>query len=62
MGSSLGFFIGKMVGNVIGLPVEMNYLLAVGTVLFALITSLVSGASPAWNASKMNPVEALRKE
>jgi putative ABC transport system permease protein len=62
VGSSLGFMIGKMVGNVIGLPVELNLMLAVGTVVFALLTSLVSGASPAWNASKMNPVEALRKE
>ena len=62
VGATLGFVLGKIAGNVIGLRVEINYLLAVGTVAFALITSIVSGASPAWNASKMNPVEALRKE
>lgn len=61
-GAALGFILGKMAGQIIGLPVEINYLLGVGTVTFALFTSLVSGASPAWNASKMNPVEALRKE
>ena len=61
-GATLGFVLGKIAGNVIGMRVEINYLLAVGTVAFALITSIVSGASPAWNASKMNPVEALRKE
>ena len=62
VGSTLGFVLGKFAGNIIGLPVEINYLLAVGTIAFALITSIISGASPAWNASKMNPVEALRKE
>jgi putative ABC transport system permease protein len=62
VGATLGFVLGKIAGNVIGLPVEINYLLGVGTVAFALITSIVSGASPAWNASKMNPVDALRKE
>lgn len=62
VGATLGFVLGKIAGNVIGLPVEINYLLGVGTVVFALITSIVSGASPAWNASKMNPVDALRKE
>jgi putative ABC transport system permease protein len=62
VGATLGFVLGKIAGNVIGMRVEINYLLAVGTVAFALITSVVSGASPAWNAAKMNPVEALRKE
>jgi putative ABC transport system permease protein len=62
VGVVLGFGIGKLVGRYIGLPVEINYLLAVGTLLFALLTSLISGASPAWNAARMNPVEALRKE
>ena len=62
IGVTLGFTIGKLVGRYIGLPVEVNYMLAVGTLVFALFTSLVSGASPAWNAAKMNPVEALRRE
>lgn len=62
IGVVLGFVIGKLVGRYIGLPVEVNYMLAAGTLVFALFTSLVSGASPAWNAAKMNPVEALRRE
>lgn len=62
VGSSMGFVLGKMVGNIIGLPVEISMILGVATVLFALITSIVSGASPAWRAAKMNPVEALRRE
>ena len=62
VGATLGFVIGKVVGNYIGMPVVVNMPLAIGTVVFALLTSVISGASPAWNASKMNPVEALRKE
>jgi len=62
IGSGLGFFLGKLVGRFIGLPVEISVILGVATVLFALTTSLVSGASPAWRAAKMNPVEALRRE
>ena len=62
VGAAIGFMLGKIAGQIIGLPVEVNYLLGLGTVAFALFTSLISGASPAWNASKMNPVEALRKE
>jgi putative ABC transport system permease protein len=62
IGVSLGFILGKLVGRFIGLPVEINLMLAVETLVFALLTSLISGASPAWNAAKMNPVEALRRE
>ncbi len=62
VGVTLGFALGKIVGGYIGLPVEFNLLLTLGTLFFALFTSLVSGASPAWNAAKMNPVEALRRE
>jgi len=62
IGVVLGFTIGKLVGRYIGLPVEVNYMLGAGTLIFALFTSLISGASPAWNAAKMNPVEALRRE
>lgn len=62
VGVILGFIIGKIVGRYIGLPVEINLMLGAGTLLFALFTSLISGASPAWNAAKLNPVEALRRE
>jgi putative ABC transport system permease protein len=62
IGAALGLTIGELVGSYIGLPVEFNLLLAIGTVIFALITSLVSGASPAWNAAKLDPVQALRNK
>jgi putative ABC transport system permease protein len=62
VGVAFGFSIGKLVGKYIGLPVEINLMLGLGTLVFAVFTSLVSGARPAWNAAKLNPVEALRKE
>jgi putative ABC transport system permease protein len=62
IGVILGFTIGKLVGLYIGLPVESSIPLAIVVVLFALITSLFSGAGPAWRASKLDPVIALRNE
>ncbi len=62
IGSALGFTISTLVGEYIGLPIILNTILVLQTIAFALITSLISGASPAWNAANMSPVEALRKE
>lgn len=42
-------------------PVFPSYLF-VGLVLFAVLTGAISGAIPAWNASKTNIVDALRYE
>lgn len=61
LGVGLGFSLAHAVGIYVNLPVEFNLLLFLGTIMFALFTSLVSGASPAWDASKLDPVEALRK-
>lgn len=36
--------------------------LAIGAVMFALILGIVGGFFPAWRASRLNPVEALRYE
>ena len=55
-------FVGtKQLGLAI-LQVSTPLYLFVGSLAFAFLTGAVSGALPAWQASKTNPVEALRYE
>ena len=62
LGSGVGFAIGKLVGGFIGLPVRVDLMLASAVISFALFTSVLSGVGPAWRASKLDPVKALRHE
>jgi len=61
-GSAVGFTLGKMGGGIVGLPVEYNLPLGLAVVAFSLVTSILSGAGPAYRASKLDPVKALRSE
>jgi len=61
-GSAVGFTLGKMVGNYIELPVGHSLSLGLAVVVFALVTRVLSGAGPAYRASRMDPVKALRSE
>ncbi len=61
-GSAIGFAIGKMVGNIVGLPVGYSLPLGLAVVAFSLVTSILSGAGPAYRASRLDPVKALRSE
>jgi putative ABC transport system permease protein len=62
MGAAFGFLLGTLVGNYIGLPVSTSPFLGLSVVGFAMITSVLAGLYPAWRASGLNPVEALRYE
>jgi putative ABC transport system permease protein len=62
LGAAFGFVLGIVIGNFIGLPVTLNLWLWVMVVVFAIITSIVAGAWPAWRAANLHPVEALRFE
>jgi putative ABC transport system permease protein len=65
-GGILGIILGILIGNIIGLLLGTEFLVPwpwvfVGiTVCF--ITGLVSGIYPAWKASRLDPIDALRHE
>ncbi len=61
-GGGLGFVLGRMVGNYVGLTVDVSYPLWFSVIGFAIVTSLIAGTLPAYRASKLNPVDALRHE
>ncbi len=52
----------NVIGRFINLPTDSSLILGVEVVLFAVVTSVASGLYPAYRASNMSPVEALRHE
>ncbi len=44
------------------LDVQLNYGLIIGTALLSFILGMIAGAIPAWRASRLRPVDALRYE
>ncbi|MBL7168865.1 ABC transporter permease [Candidatus Bathyarchaeota archaeon] len=62
MGAVFGFMLSTFVGNYVGVTAEVSLSLGTITLLFAVITCVISGLYPAWRASNLNPVEALRSE
>jgi putative ABC transport system permease protein len=62
IGSIFGFLLSEVVGSYINLPPSPSIGLGVYVVGFAVATCVASGLYPAWRASNLNPVEALRYE
>lgn len=62
IGAGFGFSLGLAIGSFIDLSIRPTWNLGIQVVVFAMGTSIISGLYPAWRASKMNPVEALRHE
>jgi putative ABC transport system permease protein len=62
LGAAFGFVLGTVVGNYVGLPVSTSPVLGLMVVGFAIVTAVLAGLYPAWRASGLNPVEALRYE
>ena len=62
IGAGFGFMLSGIVSNMIGLRTEPTFTLGALVVGFAVVTSVLSGLYPAWRASNLSPVEALRHE
>ena len=62
LGAGLGFVLSIAIGQVINLAPEPSMSLGLMVTGFAVVTCVVSGIYPAWRASNLNPVEALRDE
>ncbi|MCW4011353.1 MAG: ABC transporter permease, partial [Candidatus Bathyarchaeota archaeon] len=62
LGAIVGFAAGIFVGDWIGLPVSVTPSLGLLVVAFAMITSVLAGFYPSWQAANLHPVEALRYE
>lgn len=67
-GTVLGWIISYIAGNILDglgwgfLSPHFSIYLFVGCVAFATLTGAISGAWPAWQATRIKPVEALRYE
>jgi ABC-type lipoprotein release transport system permease subunit len=46
----------------VGVQASISVIIGVEVVGFSIIVSALSGMYPAWRASQLNPVEALRSE
>lgn len=62
IGAIGGLALGQVVGKSIDMPVSSSPTLALGVIVFAIIITSLAGLYPAWRASSMHPVEALRSE
>ena len=62
IGAGFGYLLAGVIGSFIELTTSSSIMLGFEVVVFAVATSIASGLYPAYRASNMNPVEALRHE
>lgn len=62
LGVGAGMFLTKISGNIIGIKSQVSGSAAFLSVLFSASVGIIFGLIPAYKASKLDPVEALRHE
>jgi putative ABC transport system permease protein len=61
-GEGNGMLSGQRTGSVFNITPVLTPTVIVGALVFGIATSVLFGLYPAWRASKLKPVEALRYE
>lgn len=62
LGVGVGVFLTKIGGNIIGVEANVSRSAAALSVLFSATVGILFGIAPAYKASKLDPVQALRHE
>ncbi len=63
IGLTLAFFMCLAIGAALpSFPIQISFGLVVTSMIVSVLTGLISGFAPAWSASRLDPVTALRYE
>ena len=62
LGVATGIGLAEMMSHIMGTPVAISIPACIIAVAFSMVIGVVFGLVPAMKASKLNPIEALRRE